>query len=168
MTEPTPTPQAAKPSSGAWSRRYGPLPLWAWLMIGAGFLLVLWYRNQSANQNANSSQSTADQSTADSQIPQFVNQTYVQATPPDISNTQTVSVNPPPTGPAPGKPAHYVTTGKFGSLAGHPVDFAYLKNAGYIKQSGGKWIFTGKGGTPKNHPVDYNYLAGIGLIKRVG
>lgn len=156
------------PSESMWSRRYGPLPLWAWLVIGAGFLVVLWYRNQSANQNQNASTSTADQSTADSQIPQFVNQTYVQASPPDISNTQTVSVNPPPTGAKPPAPAHYVFTGKFGSLNGHPVDINYLVQSKYIKPQGKGYVFTGKGGTPKGHAVDYTYMQGIGLIKRVG
>lgn len=92
MTAPTP---AEGSGSGTFTRKLGPLPMWAWLAIGTGLLVIVytWKKNQAASSGNNSTDSeAATQSESDNQIPQFVNQTYVQNYPPDSSGTTT----PPP------------------------------------------------------------------------
>jgi len=93
-----PAPEGAPSSSGglAFTRKLGPLPMWAWLGIGLALLLVVytWKNNKAASADTTTA---ADTSTDSSQIPQFINQTYVQnmpgTTPPPSSGTV-----PPPSG----------------------------------------------------------------------
>ncbi len=75
---------------------------------------------------------------------------------------------PPKPGPKPPPRQQWVTTGKYGTRAGHPVDYAWLSGAGYItwSLSQKRWMFTGKGHLPKGHPVDYAYMESIGLIRK--
>jgi hypothetical protein len=78
------------------------------------------------------------------------------------------SVPAPPVLPKPTPtPGRYVTTGKFGLAAGHPVSIVYLVGLGYLKGTPSGIQFTGKGGLPRNHPWSYTYAAGIGFIRRV-
>jgi hypothetical protein len=76
-----------------------------------------------------------------------------QGTPPS-------STTPPP--PATGGTAakRYVTR-----KGGHPVSYAWLQGAGYIRRVGGKWVSTRKLGGAGGHPVSYSWLQGIGFIK---
>jgi hypothetical protein len=82
--------ESAPESSGrgnVFTRKMGPLPLWAWLGI-ATLVAVAYYayaKNKAANSTA--SQSTAGTggsagTTDQSLVPQFVNQTYVNSSPP--------------------------------------------------------------------------------------
>lgn len=65
--------------SNVFTHKLGPLPMWAWMGIGLAIALgyYFWKQNKS-----NSSTSPPDQTTAASQIPQFVNQTFTNSGPP--------------------------------------------------------------------------------------
>lgn len=103
MTQPAPS--GGKSGGSTFTRKLGPLPMWAWLAIGTGLLVIIytWKQNKAAATAATDT-STADTSTADSQIPQFINQTYVTNTPP----SQTAA---PPTTPTTTTPSTPTTTG---------------------------------------------------------
>ena len=81
---PAPTAPAA-PAQGkrgnVFTRKLGPLPMWAWLLIGIALILgYVYYRSKTS-----AGSSTADQTAAGtdaSQVPQFVNQTYTTVQPP--------------------------------------------------------------------------------------
>jgi nucleoid-associated protein YgaU len=79
--------------TGGLSRKLGPLPMWAWMVIGLAVILGISYWNSRKSANTAGAPST----TNTSDIPQFVNQVYTNASPPG---------QPGPTGPAgpPGKP----------------------------------------------------------------
>jgi Fibronectin type III domain len=92
MSETAPEPTPARSSSNVFTRKLGPLPLWAWMGIGLAVALGYYYFRQnkaaaSASQSASSGQaSTTASGTPSDLIPQFVNQTYVQNTPPQQPN----------------------------------------------------------------------------------
>lgn len=66
-------------AKGIFTNRIGPLPMWAWLLIIVGIIIAWsWYQNRKAA----SSSSTGDNSTSASDVPQFVNQTFVSTTAP--------------------------------------------------------------------------------------
>lgn len=95
-TAPEATPQR---SSSVFTRKLGALPLWAWMGLGLAVALGFYYWKQStgaAKSGASSQQQSSGQGSGsiDSDlVPQFVNQTYVQNTPPQPGM-------PGPTGPA--------------------------------------------------------------------
>ena len=64
------------------TRKHGPLPMWAYIVIAVGLLVALawWKTRQSSQQSQDSGPSSAAGS---GQVPQFVNQTYVQPGPPN-------------------------------------------------------------------------------------
>lgn len=64
------------------TRPIGPLPLWAWLVIGTAVILgySYWKNRQSASNTSNSGASSGTTDTAN--IPQFVNQVYTNPSPP--------------------------------------------------------------------------------------
>ena len=102
-----PEPAApAQPSSGGnvLTRRIGPLPTWAWVAIVGGVIVAYeLYKSYSSGSTAASSTATPA-----SDVPQFVNQTYVSGVPP------TAPGPPGPTGP-PGtghSPNRRVATGE--------------------------------------------------------
>lgn len=72
MSEPTPQPQQRH--GNVLTRKLGPLPTWAWILIAAALVFgVAWWR-----QRSKPSSDTA----GSGQVPQFVNQTYVSPEPP--------------------------------------------------------------------------------------
>lgn len=83
-------------------QKVGPLPLWAWGGIGVGILLLVNYRTSKTATDSGSGSATGDTGTGtvpDSQIPQFINQTYTTVQPPAVSPpnvTVPVTVNNPP------------------------------------------------------------------------
>jgi hypothetical protein len=98
--------QAAPKRENIFTHKIGPLPMWAWVAIVGG-LLVGWrlYSNKSsASQNAASGQTTTP-STPANQVPQFVNQFYLNGTAPTSPSSAGGSPAPAPvpvgTGPAP-------------------------------------------------------------------
>lgn len=110
MSEPAPERPATGGGGNPLTRKVGPLPLWAWLGIGLG--LALAWRTISSAKSSSSGQNGSGTSissvdangqagTDSSLIPQFVNQTYVQDTPPaaaTLPSTINVDVGQQPVG----------------------------------------------------------------------
>lgn len=97
--EPTGGPPKARGKLGIWAKKYGPLPAWAWALIGLVIILgVLYLKNRnsaSANTTADAAAQTADTTAGAGQIPQFVNQTYTTVQPPSApSPPPSTSVTP--------------------------------------------------------------------------
>jgi PASTA domain len=96
---------AATSSGGSnpFTRKLGPLPLWAWMGIGLAIGLAYYFWKQHTSANSSSAQSitspgsSPDQTTAASQIPQFVNITQNTSPPASPSTTPTTT----PSGPSP-------------------------------------------------------------------
>lgn len=171
--------------SGLARRGWGGLPIWAWAVVGGvalGGVYVLFLRHRT---------STTDTSATDtSQFPAYASPdptTIVPTEPngPGVSsqqladlasaiNTLSGKLSTPASGTGSGgtvtttTPVRWVLTGKLkGTQAGHPVDFNYLVNTGYLsKTPKGGFVFTGKGGTQKGHPADYTYLESLGYIRK--
>ena len=82
MSEQPAAPPARTGGGGnVFTRKIGPLPMWAWVAIIAA--VIVGWRVYSGRKNAaTSSASTAADGTGADQVPQFVNQTYVTTTPP--------------------------------------------------------------------------------------
>ena len=85
-----PAAGGGKQGGNVFTRKIGPMPMWAWVAIISVVLIgYAYYRNK---QSAAAASTTATGTDA-SQVPQFVNQTYTSVTPP--------TAGPPgPTGPA--------------------------------------------------------------------
>jgi nucleoid-associated protein YgaU len=87
------------------TNKWGPLPVWAWLAVGASTLLVVSYLRNKQNA-ANSTNSAAANTDLSSQVPQFVNQTFTSVTPPEPE--------PPTPTPVPIITPHHNPTGRPG------------------------------------------------------
>jgi hypothetical protein len=90
------------------TRKMGPLPAWGWMAIV--LLLAVFYAMYSKQKKAaaSSSSSNTDASSVNSPggvdaslVPQFVNQTYVQGTPPPAPNVTINNTTPPPSSTPP-------------------------------------------------------------------
>lgn len=93
------TPQQGESGGGGGSfftRKLGPLPMWGWMAIVGILVLVYAYykKSKDASASAASTQTAATNNTPggvdSSLVPQFINQTYTQETPPAAPN---VTVN---------------------------------------------------------------------------
>jgi hypothetical protein len=62
------------------TQKIGPLPMWAWVAVIGGALIA--YRLYASHKAANTAAQTDTSSVPADQVPQFVNQTYVQTTAP--------------------------------------------------------------------------------------
>jgi hypothetical protein len=85
MTTPTPPPnQDQGGGANVFTRKIGPLPLWGWMGVGlaAALAYTYWKQNKQANSSSTTSASGTTGTTDSSLVPQFVNQTYVDQTPP--------------------------------------------------------------------------------------
>jgi hypothetical protein len=88
MSETAPEPVSApqgRSSSSPFTRQLGPMPLWGWMGVGLALALAyyLWHKNKASAAASTSAQAgTASGTTDSSLVPQFVNQTYVQGSPP--------------------------------------------------------------------------------------
>ena len=90
-TAPEAPPSRGSGAGGLFTQKIGPLPMWAWVaVIGGG--LIAWRLYASHKAAATTAQTDTSSVPAD-QVPQFVNQTYVQTTAP-------TSQSPGPAGPA--------------------------------------------------------------------
>jgi hypothetical protein len=109
-------PERSAPSSGGgnvFTRKIGPLPMWAWmaiaLLVALGFYLVKSKSGQSstANDQTGSGTDTAGAGGVDSSlVPQFVNQTYVNNSPPAAPPATSSPTPPPTTTSAPSQPGY--------------------------------------------------------------
>lgn len=85
MSETTTSTATTKPKGGTFTRKMGPLPLWGWMAI-IGVLVLMYSFYAKHKQDTTANQSTGGVNSPGgvdaSLVPQFVNQTYVQDTPP--------------------------------------------------------------------------------------
>jgi len=69
-------PSAPRRRENVLTRRLGPLPTWAWVLIAAGLIVAwAWWRNRNTQQPGPTDTS--------GQVPQFVNQTFTGPEPPE-------------------------------------------------------------------------------------
>lgn len=104
MSEQPSAPPAGRGTGGGnvFTQRLGPLPMWAWVAIAAGILIV--WRIYASKASASSQQAAATTpSTPADQVPQFVNQTYTTVTAPSAP-ASTTPVPSPATPTPPGQP----------------------------------------------------------------
>lgn len=110
MSTPTEGP-ARQPARGgnAFTRRLGPLPLWAWMALGLGLAVVYsqWRKNKAA---AATQAAQASATTTAGQTPPFIIQNYAQVpgapvTPTTPTPPGTPVPSPPPPGSGTGVPA---------------------------------------------------------------
>lgn len=135
-------PTRAGGGKSTFTRKMGPLPLWAWM--GVGLAVVLVYANWQKSKQGASSTGTGTAAGAASVnspggvdaslVPQFINQTYTNETPPAAPN---VTVNntvpaPPATQPVPA-PADVTT------ISGAPGSYTMNAAPGV-----NEWTSTGK------------------------
>lgn len=95
------TPSEPRQSGGnVFTRKIGPLSMWVWMLIALAIAVTYYlYKKNSANSTT-SNQNTAANTpggTDSSLVPQFVNQTYTDVSPPSVTvnNNQTNNNNPP-------------------------------------------------------------------------
>lgn len=104
-------PESGGGGGNVFTRKIGPLPMWAWM--GIALLVAVFYYLYKKNQSGSSGSGAQSASTVNtpggvdaSLVPQFVNQTYVQNTPPSAPDVNNVTVNnPAPTPPTVTPPA---------------------------------------------------------------
>lgn len=96
----TPQPGEGRSSGGGIGRKIGPLPLWGWAVIVGVLVLVYAYYKKSKSTTAAASTTAANSpgGVDASLVPQFINQTYDNSTPPPAPNI-TVTNNIPPAPP---------------------------------------------------------------------
>jgi hypothetical protein len=104
MSEQTTQTSTSRSQGNVFTKKIGPLPMWSWMAIILGLVLVysFYKKSQGATSSANQSAAEAAGNAAggvdSSLVPQFVNQVYDQDTPPAAPNvTVPVQVNVPPT-----------------------------------------------------------------------
>jgi LysM repeat protein len=97
-------PEVQPESGNVFTRKVGPLPMWAWMGIALA-LAIVYYLYKKNKAGSTSSQNSAQNSSVNtpggvdaSLVPQFVNQVYNQETPPVAPNV-TVTNNIPATPP---------------------------------------------------------------------
>lgn len=93
---PAPTAATGRPAKqgNIFTRKLGPLPMWAWLLIGIALILgFVYYRSKTSAASPSQTPTGTDAS----QVPQFVNQTYTTVQPPSTTG-QIESFPPIPTG----------------------------------------------------------------------
>lgn len=99
-----------RPSGNVLTRKVGPLPMWGWM--GIVLLVALIYYVFKKNKSSASTTSTASNAAGgvdSSLVPQFINQTYVNGTPPTAPNLKT------------GRVQHGPVKGGTGTVANNPV-----------------------------------------------
>ncbi len=118
-------PESGSGRNNVFTRKVGPLPMWAWMAIALVLAIVYYlYKKKSAAAATGAASGTAANTPGGvdaSLVPQFVNQTYVNNTPPAVPTPASVAVTPPASAPKAvtntisGAPGSY-TTGLAGGL----------------------------------------------------
>jgi len=105
-------PESTAPQGGGnvFTRKLGPLPMWAWMGIALA-LAIVFYLYKKHTSGSSTSQSSAQNSSVNtpggvdaSLVPQFVNQVYNQETPPVAPNVTVNNTLPPPPANSPTPP----------------------------------------------------------------
>jgi hypothetical protein len=136
------------------TQKIGPLPMWVWLIIAAVLVIgYAWLQSKKAASSSSAATGTATGTNA-SQVPQFVNQTYVTGTPPSAQHM-------PPSGHPGGgtKPPTTTTTGTGATST--------PSNAGTTAASPGSNV-SGLVGTPLSQALAYLQNQGITLNTVLG
>lgn len=107
-------PEAQPQTQNVFTRKLGPLPMWAWMGIALAIAIVFYLYKKHQSASSNSTSSAQNSSAAGgvnspggvdaSLVPQFVNQVYNQETPPTAPNVtvnNTIPTPPPVTTPPP-------------------------------------------------------------------
>lgn len=91
----TPDPPKARGGGNVFQRKMGPLPMWAWMAI-ALVAAVAFYAIRKGSGSTSTASGSTGQTGVDaaggvdsSLVPQFVNQTFVQGSPPPAASTPT-------------------------------------------------------------------------------
>jgi hypothetical protein len=89
--QPSPSHSTGAGGSNVFTRKLGPLPMWAWMGVGLAVALAFYFWKQHTSSTSSGSitapGSNPDQSVAASQIPQFVNITQGYSPPSTPSTT---------------------------------------------------------------------------------
>lgn len=148
MTEPNP------PRSGGdfLTKKIGPLPGWAWGLIGVGGLLTIYLMRGGKSDTAMTDTSSSGSSTPDSDIPMFINQTYTSVQPP----AATTPTNTGPSAPME-KPTYGPSSSNVQGLRMFQISKAqaqYLLNQSDIphiyNKSKNQYVTTGKAKSPSS------------------
>jgi hypothetical protein len=141
------------------TRKLGPLPMWAWMGIALAIALVyyFWEKNKSSSSTSSTDTSENTPGGVDSSlVPQFVNQTYVNNTPPAAPTT---------TGAQPAYGAAGPPNANYQAIS--VADAKTLEsNKNTYNASGGKsqrpYIWNGSAYVPNTNPINskYQYYAG--------
>ena len=84
------------------TRKLGPMPLWAWLLIGLGLAGAYYlYNKNKSSQTAAASTNNTPGGVDSSLVPQFVNQTYVENEPPPAPQVTAPIIRTPDPSPKP-------------------------------------------------------------------
>lgn len=92
MSEQTTQTSTSRPAGNVFTKKIGPLPMWSWMaiLLVAVVLYSFYKKSSSASSSANTA---ADQAAGNapggvdsSLVPQFINQTYTNSTPPPAPN----------------------------------------------------------------------------------
>lgn len=97
-------PKSSSPrssSGGVFTRKVGPLPMWAWMGIALAIALAYYLIRKHSSSSSASTSNTPDNTTAAGQVPQFVNETNVTAPPSTPAPIVTPNTPAPATGPQP-------------------------------------------------------------------
>jgi hypothetical protein len=88
-TAPNSGPSMGPQGGNFFSKRLGPLPVWAWMgiLIVGVIMYYFWQKNQTSSSSGSGTSGTGTSTTDSSLVPQFVNQVYTQPTPPGDGNT---------------------------------------------------------------------------------
>lgn len=88
-------------SGNVFSRKIGPLPLWGWMGVAALMAVLFYLAKKNKSNTSNATTGTGGSSTVDSAggvdsslVPQFVNQTYVNSSPPSAPPSTSTTTPP--------------------------------------------------------------------------
>jgi hypothetical protein len=142
------TTSVSRPSSGGvFTRKLGPLPAWAWMAIVLILVLVYSYYKKSKSASSTTGSNAQSASTVDqpggvdaSLVPQFINQTYENVSPPAAPNVTVNNTIPtPPTVVAPTVPKPPAQPKPPTTISGSPGSYT-TGLAGGLNE----WTSTGK------------------------
>jgi LysM repeat protein len=85
-----PAPESTGGGGNFLTRKIGPLPMWGWAAIILGLVLIYSYKKKSQQNTAAQASANTPGGVDASLVPQFINQEYVNTTPPAAPN---VTVN---------------------------------------------------------------------------
>ena len=163
MSEQAPErPTGGGGSGNVFTRKIGPLPMWAWmaiaLLIALGFYLVKKKTSGSttANDQTGSGTDTAGAGGVDSSlVPQFVNQTYVNNSPP-VAPAATSAPAPTPTASQPGYGKAGPPNANYQAITNAEADILE-SNKNTYNTAGGKaqrpFIWNGSAYVPNTNPI---------------